>query len=147
MGVKIWSKPTWTIMHLLVANCRDRKMEVNKVKNLISHITTILPCIVCKSHAMEYLKKNKLGRVKSKEELITFMFRFHNNVKRQTSYPLANRKVLMMYKNKNKRFIGRHLSDALFIINRSTIHLPKQMNLYIMRSRIINEIYNTIKLD
>ena len=147
MGVKLWSKPTWHIMHLLAANCRDMKKEVNKVKNLISHIATILPCIICKTHAMEYLKKNKLGRVKSKEELIAFMFRFHNNVKRNTSYPLANRKVLLMYKNKNKRFIDRQLSDALFIINRSTIHLPKQINLYIMRARIINDIYNTIKLD
>jgi len=85
--------------------------------------------------------------VKSKEELITFMFRFHNSVKKNTSYPLANRRILMMYKNKNKRFIDRRLSDALFIINRSTIHLPKQVNLYILRSKIINDIYHTIKLD
>ena len=147
MGVKIWSKPTWIIMHLLAANCKDNKAEITKVKNLISHLATVLPCIVCKSHAMEYLKKNKLGRIKNKEDLITFMFRFHNNVKKRTSYPLANRKVLIMYKDKNKRYIGKRLSDALFIINRSTIHLPKQINLFIMRSKIINDIYNTIKLD
>ena len=147
MGQKVWSKPTWTIMHLLSANCKDRKMEVNKVKNLISHMTTLLPCIVCKSHAMEYLKKNRFGRVKSKEELINFMFRFHNNVKRGINFPLAKQNVLSMYKNKNKRYIGRHLSDALFIINRNTTHLPKQMNLYIQRSRIINDIYNTIDLN
>jgi hypothetical protein len=147
MGQKVWSKPTWAIMHLLAANCNDRKREVNKVKNLISHLATLLPCIVCKSHAMEYLKKNKFGRVKSKEELIHFMFRFHNNVKRDIHYPLAKPSVLNMYKNKNKRYIDRHLSDALFIIHRSTTHLPKQINLYIMRSRIINDIYNTIHLN
>tara|TARA_Y100000741_G_C18167605_1_gene523847 strand:- start:523 stop:966 length:444 start_codon:yes stop_codon:yes gene_type:complete len=147
MGIKRWSAPTWRVMHYIAANCKDNKVELNKAKNIISHIATILPCIICKSHAMTYLKKNKLNRIKNKHDLIMFMFKFHNNVKKRTHYPLANKKILELYKNKSKRFISKQLSNCLFIINMDTIHLPRQMNLFMVRSRIINELFNTLKIN
>lgn len=145
--MKRWSAPTWRVMHYIAANCKDNKVELNKAKNIISHLATILPCVVCKSHAVTYLKKNKLHRVKTKEGLIMFMFKFHNDVKRRTEYPLANKKVLNIYKNKCKKFIAKQLSNCLFIINMETIHLPRQMNLYYVRSNIINDFFRKLKID
>jgi hypothetical protein len=147
MGLKRWSAPTWRVMHYIAANCKDNKIELNKAKNIISHLATILPCVVCKSHAVSYLKSNKLHRVKNKDNLIMFMFRFHNNVKKRTTYPLANKKILNVYKNKCKKFISKELSNCLFIINMETIHLPRQMNLYYIRSNLINDYFNRIKID
>tara|TARA_B110001469_G_scaffold9977_1_gene9834 strand:- start:382 stop:825 length:444 start_codon:yes stop_codon:yes gene_type:complete len=147
MGLKRWSAPTWRVMHYIAANCKDNKVEINKAKNIIAHLATILPCVVCKSHAMTYLQKNGLNRIKKKEKLIMFMFKFHNNVKINANYPLANKKILGVYKNKCKKFISKQLSNCLFIINMETIHLPRQMNLYMTRSNIINNYYNTLKID
>ena len=147
MGIKRWSAPTWRVMHYIAANCKDNKIELNKAKNIISHLTTLLPCIVCKTHAMAYLKKNKIHRIKKKHDLIMFMFNFHNNVKKRTQYPLANKKILLMYQNKCKQFISKQLSNCLFAINVDTIHLPRQMNLYISRSNIINDYFTKLKIN
>ena len=97
-----WGAPTWIFFHTI---CEKIKQDNNNVfKELISYIYTIchsLPCPLCTSHAAEYLKNNNINNIKNKEELRTFLFKFHNNVNEKKQKPIYKYENLEKYKNES----------------------------------------------
>lgn len=76
---KEWGNAYWDLFHTL-----SYKLKVDaKANELYNHfytLSSILPCPICKKHAMEYLSKIKKNSIHNREALINLFFNFHNNV-------------------------------------------------------------------
>lgn len=78
-----WSHPTWQLIHLmaykLVRTDGDAKVAFSLIKELFS----VLPCPICKRHALSELK-NQSAPVDTKQGLAVAMWQFHNLVNQRT---------------------------------------------------------------
>ena len=142
-----WSAPLWESFHYLCANCDDNITEINKVKHIIILFIYIIPCIICKTHAINYINKHKLNNINTKENLSTFMYDFHNIVKttksRQQSFPIS---ILKKYKKSNKQFIMAKINIAIHHCLQHTRQLPRYINIFRKRSASIIKLLDTLIL-
>lgn len=82
MKIEVWGNATWYLFHTLAHKLKDEyKTEVPILYDFILQICHNLPCPSCKEHAKLYLKNvNKSYVTSSKEHLINFLLKFHNDV-------------------------------------------------------------------
>jgi len=80
MSKSVWGPATWEMLHCLVLKIKDESTNVEPIKNLITLICSNLPCPVCSTHAMSYLKTNNFSQITNIISLRMFIFNFHNKV-------------------------------------------------------------------
>lgn len=115
MKKAVWGPLTWKVLHCITIKIKDEEFPKER-ENIIKMITSIcsnLPCPHCASHATGMIKKYKLKNVKTKSELIKFVYFMHNSVNKKlkkTNYLFDNiehynqyntKDVLTEYFNKN----------------------------------------------
>jgi hypothetical protein len=86
----IWGEPTWFLFHTLAEKVKDDKFDQIKgeLLNNIIAICNVLPCPICAQHATEYMRKIQVNSIKTKTDLKTLLFRFHNEVNSKKGYKL-----------------------------------------------------------
>jgi len=76
---KEWGNAYWDLFHTL-----SYKLKTDsKANELYKHFYTlcsILPCPICKQHAIQYLSKIKKNSINKRDNLINLFFNFHNDV-------------------------------------------------------------------
>jgi len=98
-----WDTITWIFFHSFVQKVNEEYFNKNKVVcfNIINYICQNLPCPKCHKHATSYLKKNNIRSCKTKEDLINYMWIFHNTVNDSLKKKIFTRKDLEIYKRAN----------------------------------------------
>lgn len=103
MKKKDWGNAVWLLFHTLA-----EKIKPEYTKELIvivSHITSIcsnLPCPDCQQHASRVMAQvNKNAIAASKETLIDFLWKFHNEVNKRTKAAFYTKEALDKYKTAN----------------------------------------------
>jgi len=85
-----WGEPTWYLFHTLA--CKVKQEEFMKIRiELLQSIVSIcsnLPCPLCANHAKEYIKQNGFYLIATKQGLIDFLYKFHNEVNKNKNVPL-----------------------------------------------------------
>lgn len=87
-----WGPIIWKVLHCITIKIKDEEFpkEREQIIWMITNICSNLPCPQCASHASGIIKKHRLKDVKTKAELIKFVYSMHNVVnkrlKKQT-YP------------------------------------------------------------
>jgi len=103
MKKKDWGNAVWFLFHTLAEKIKPEHTEELIV--IVSHITNIcnnLPCPDCKTHASRVMVQvNKKEIASSKEALIDFLWRFHNDVNKRTKTELYTKEALEKYKTAN----------------------------------------------
>jgi len=103
MKKKEWGNAVWLLFHTLAIKLKDE--HVNELPILIYHISQIcsnLPCPDCLQHAssvMNNVNKNYISQ--SKDNLITFLWDFHNNVNKRIKGKYYPKDDLEIYKSAN----------------------------------------------
>ena len=94
-----WAYITWIFFHSFAnkVNANFFKGHYINCCGLISYICNNLPCPVCKTHAIEYLRKNNIYDCKTKEDLQTYLWKFHNEVNKMLGKPIYSFKDLDIY--------------------------------------------------
>ena len=89
MQKSVWGPATWKVIHCLSfkSNKNIKTNELNDLKNIISQIMANLPCPYCASHAISYLSSTNFKSIKNINDLITYLFNFHNNVNMRLNKP------------------------------------------------------------
>jgi len=103
-GKEAWSIPTWYLFHGLAEkiNINFFNREREAILNFFSLICRSLPCPICQYSATLYLKKEKfMEKVKTKEDLINFLYNFHNWVNKKLKKKEYKKSGLEMYKRIN----------------------------------------------
>ena len=103
MKKKEWGNAVWLLFHTLAEKIKpEHKSELIV---LITHITSIcknLPCPDCQQHASKVMDTvNKAGICSSRENLIDFLWQFHNSVNQRIKTPVFPKESLEMYSRAN----------------------------------------------
>jgi len=91
-----WGEPTWLFLHTMAQKIKPEYFDTIRQGFLgqISAICRNLPCPDCANHAATYLDNSNFNRIKKKEDLILFLYDFHNTVNAKKGYPLFSKSDL-----------------------------------------------------
>jgi len=110
MKKKVWGNAVWLLFHTLAIKLKDE--YVSELPILVTHITQIcnnLPCPDCQQHASKTMAVvNKANICASKENLIDFLWMFHNDVNKRTKSTFFSKEALDIYKTSNTQNIIKH---------------------------------------
>ncbi len=83
-----WGRATWYLFHTLAHKVKDQYFLQIKLDlcNNILRICSSLPCLMCQSHATDYINKINFDNIKTKSDLKNMLFNFHNVVNERKSY-------------------------------------------------------------
>tara|TARA_B100000902_G_scaffold62851_1_gene69757 strand:+ start:1579 stop:2037 length:459 start_codon:yes stop_codon:yes gene_type:complete len=95
-----WGKHTWTFFHCLAEKMDEDKASqaIPLILKWIKTLCDILPCPYCSDHASYFLYKAKLTEIKTKPDLIQFIFKFHNVVNKRVRHTIVEESILENYK-------------------------------------------------
>ena len=103
MKKKDWGNAVWILFHTLAEKIKPEYSEELIV--IVSHITSIcnnLPCPDCQQHASRVMAQvNKNAIAASKETLIEFLWKFHNDVNKRNKGVYYPKESLDKYKTAN----------------------------------------------
>jgi hypothetical protein len=99
MSKAVWGPITWRFLHTVVAKIRPESFasQRNELLTLVRKVCDVLPCPECRSHAQQTLNRANFNNIHSKDDLVTFLFEFHNIVNGQTRKPVQPRTILKQY--------------------------------------------------
>jgi hypothetical protein len=80
-----WGEPIWFLFHTLAQKVKTERFPSirHEVLNNIYTICTFLPCPLCANHAIEYLNKINFNTIQTKDDLISMLYVFHNEVNKR----------------------------------------------------------------
>ena len=110
MKKREWGNAVWLLFHTLAEKIKDE--HISELPILVSNITSIcnnLPCPDCQQHASKTMNMvNKNAIASSKEALIDFLWKFHNDVNKRTKTLYYSKESLDKYKTSNTRNVIKH---------------------------------------
>ena len=73
---------TWILLHWISQQIKEKYFasERSKLIKIIEDICANLPCPTCREHALSYLKKVPLAHIQTKNDLVNYVYHFHNSV-------------------------------------------------------------------
>lgn len=98
-----WGEPTWIFLHTIAQKIRDDRFPAmrEQILNKINIICRNLPCPDCSAHASKYLDTINFKTIVTKQDLITFLWTFHNEVNKRKGIQIADYSVLYKYTTAN----------------------------------------------
>jgi hypothetical protein len=99
--IKIWGPLTWNLLHTTAEKIyEDRFVHCKKdVIDIILLVIQTIPCPICREHAEKYIKRNNIKNCMTRQDLIDYLFNFHNDASIHAKNPLSDKNVLSKYKN------------------------------------------------
>jgi len=99
MSKTVWGPITWKFLHTMIAKLRPEhfREQRNSLIQLIKGTCETLPCPDCRMHAIQNIKRARLDLITSKDNLVNFLFEFHNLVNKQTRKQEYSKDVLKKY--------------------------------------------------
>lgn len=84
-----WGPLIWKVLHCITIKIKDEEfpIERERIIKMITNICANLPCPQCASHATGIIRKYKLNNVKTKSDLIKFVYFMHNTVNKRLKKP------------------------------------------------------------
>jgi len=139
MKKQVWGNATWYLFHTLAYKLKPEfTSEVPIIFNHIKSICDNLPCPDCQAHAKNFLEKVNIPLIiSSKENLIIFLHKFHNNVNKR----LGNKEFsIIEHDNIYSMAITHNVITYFLSIMDQNIHNEKLMMLSFHRKRYISII-------
>lgn len=91
-----WGEPVWFFFHTMAEKVKPQSFTIVRAEllKLITSICSNLPCPTCSQHATTYLANTNINVIQTKEQLIEFLFTFHNEVNKRKGVSLFPRELL-----------------------------------------------------
>tara|TARA_B100000424_G_C22867526_1_gene462040 strand:- start:173 stop:622 length:450 start_codon:yes stop_codon:yes gene_type:complete len=114
---KNWGQATWLFLHSLSYKIKDDKFleHKNEIIEIFAKICASLPCPDCQEHAKNYVIKNDLNKINSKNDFIEMLWVFHNIVNKRQGKKEFPYKSLIIY---NKTIFINVCQNFINIYNR-----------------------------
>ncbi len=92
---KVWGPKLWEVMHTFsfAYQPNPSNNEKQAAFNFYTSLGPLIPCKTCSQHCLEYLRDNP-PRVNTRDELILWVFNFHNEVNRRLGKRLYTKQEL-----------------------------------------------------
>ena len=99
-SINVWGPATWNLFHTISIKIKDEHF-INKrplIIKIIKNIVFNLPCPDCKEHGIKIFRNITYDNFKTKNDLINFLFNFHNLVNYNTRKNKSEFNILQKYK-------------------------------------------------
>jgi len=122
-----WAYITWIFMHTYANKIKNDFFLLNKDNCLgvIKYICWHLPCPICQKHARKYLKNHPIEVCNNKEELIKYIWKFHNSVNKMLKKPIYSFQDLNKY---SRAYFGKITNIFLFEFSRPYYYTGRVMS-------------------
>ena len=97
----VWGPSTWIFFHTIAEKIKEESFPVVGVQlfSFIKRICHFLPCPDCTGHAKKFLGTITPNSFKTKENLINYLYIFHNNVNIRKNKPQYSTTDLKKYES------------------------------------------------
>ena len=139
-----WGSVTWILLHTL---CQKMKMEKfdsipkrQEFRDILISICVNLPCPDCSNHSKNYIKTTEFDKkiFRTKEDLTTMFFTFHNKVNDRKGYASFPIGALHQYNNVNTMWIIKRFFAHFDAKNKV---IPKMLSEDYYRKQVIRSLY------
>ena len=122
----IWGPNIWYIVHGISYKISDENFlkYKNDFIDLIKLLFTNLPCPECSKDATEKLNKTNFDNILSKDDMIKYLFNFHNYVNQKTNKPIFSYEEMKIYEKIN---LKNSYNNIIIIYNNNT-NIPQLMS-------------------
>lgn len=134
----VWGKHVWLFLHGISQKVKPEYFHSIKGE-LIYYIKLVcanLPCPDCSNHATQYLNKLDVNKIVTREDLVLYMYTFHNDVNIKKGYPLFKIQELEVYKKSNLKNMYQNFTYYF----KENYHVVKLMSENMHRIRTANRI-------
>jgi len=85
-----WGEPTWYFFHTIAEKIKPELFDQYKTElfDIVRTVCRTLPCPDCARHASEYMDKTNFHHIRTKTDLQTMLWTFHNEVNQRKGFPL-----------------------------------------------------------
>lgn len=145
MTKKEWGNAAWYLFHTLAEKLKPEfTHDASEVYNEIYKICSNLPCPECLDHAIKTLQNVNVNNIKTREDLITLLWQFHNKVnarvnKQQFSLEECNK----LY----KKSIMRNVVNNFLYIMKQKLGNDRAMLLSHHRNNCITNFINYMNIN
>lgn len=90
-----WGPKLWEVMHTFsfAYPITPSNIQKQSAMNFFSSIGYLIPCSHCSQHCLEYTRNNP-PQVRSKQELVNWVYIFHNEVNKRLGKPIYSKAQL-----------------------------------------------------
>ena len=146
MKKKDWGNAVWLLFHTLAEKIKDE--HTDEISILVTHIICIcnnLPCPDCQQHASKAMAQvNKKTITASKEALIDFLWRFHNDVNKRTKAQIFSKESLNKYKTANTQNVIRNFITIMKATSNSEKTMLHSFHRNLYMKQFIDYVNNNI---
>ena len=146
MKKKVWGNATWYLFHTLAEKLKPEFS--NELPVLFSYIYDIcnnLPCPDCQKHAMMAMQRaNRPLITSSRENLINYLWSFHNSVNKRTGLPEFSKESLELYKRAFTITVIQHFISIMSENIRNNKGMINTFHRQIFIKKFKQYIYNNI---
>jgi uncharacterized membrane protein YheB (UPF0754 family) len=98
-----WGPSVWNLFHTLVEKIKEEDYERlgKELFSFIFRVCSVLPCPECSQHAKKFLSGINPKTLKTKDNLKSTMYIFHNFVNKRKHKEIFNFENMDKYKNNN----------------------------------------------
>jgi hypothetical protein len=102
-----WGRITWTFLHVMSSKIKDDYFDSFKSEYLemCKKICKNVPCSVCRKHANIVIDNIDFELIKTKNDLQSFFYDFHNSVNIGTDKPVFSEENLSKYNEINTEIV------------------------------------------
>ena len=138
----LWGTFTWILLHWMSMQIKEEYFisEKNKLIKIVEDICGNLPCPLCRDHAVIYLEKVPLAHVQTKNDLVNYIYHFHNSVNIRAKKQYEPFIIMEKYKKVNfsllidswnARFVyGNGIQRNDFMAKNHLSKVKKEINTY-----------------
>lgn len=98
-----WGNITWVMLHTFSVKIKE-DIVTNKKEEILNFINLVIlniPCLICRLEANNYIKINNLSSINNKNDLIIYLFNFHNYINLRLKKKIRNFDYINRYLNTN----------------------------------------------
>lgn len=98
----IWGPITWKLLHVMADRINvDNYENIQGCVNTIVSICDNLPCVLCSDSIRNIISRYKIKLIRSKKDLIDFVFTIHNEVNKKLNKKIYDKDILIEYSKIN----------------------------------------------
>lgn len=109
-----WGPPIWKFFHVMAQKVKPEYFNL-VIKDFMKFVVLIcgtLPCPICSTHASQYMNSINLNNIRTRDDLISLFFNFHNSVNQRKGYPVLQRDQIPDYESENTIMVLRDFMKA-----------------------------------
>jgi len=120
----LWGPHIWNFLHIFCEKINNDKFLQRKTDTIkfLQSVATNLPCPECSEDAKNILNNHPI-KVNNKEELIKYIYYFHNHINQKLNKENYNIESLEIYKKGNIHIAFQNYLKSLEINNKANENL------------------------